>query len=258
MRRKPSTASRTIPPPRSMRRGPCSTTRRTPGRRGWPSRRACGRRDRHPRHSTLGGRPRPEGAGGAGGSRQGARRRRDAGRRGGARRARGQHHQQPDAGPGLPGRHRGGAGARRPGRAGPQRRRSGQGSHAAGAGAPAARPSRRGSRRLRRRTRGLRVRGRPDRRGPAAGEPGRRQRLPRALRRGGAGPGAGRALASADGQRLQVAVCAHNLGFVAGRRGDVPAALDWFDRAARGSRLWRPRRWEPWRSTGPRCSLARG
>jgi tetratricopeptide (TPR) repeat protein len=33
------------------------------------------------------------------------------------------------------------------------------------------------------------------------------------------------------GQDLIVAGCAHNLGFLEGRRGDVPAALDWFDRA---------------------------
>ena len=33
------------------------------------------------------------------------------------------------------------------------------------------------------------------------------------------------------GQDLIVAGCAHNLGFLEGRRGDVPAALAWFDRA---------------------------
>ena len=33
------------------------------------------------------------------------------------------------------------------------------------------------------------------------------------------------------GQKLIVAASAHNLGFLEGRRGDVPAALAWFDRA---------------------------
>jgi tetratricopeptide (TPR) repeat protein len=33
------------------------------------------------------------------------------------------------------------------------------------------------------------------------------------------------------GQTLIVAACAHNLGFLEGRRGDLPAALGWFDRA---------------------------
>ena len=47
-------------------------------------------------------------------------------------------------------------------------------------------------------------------------------------------------------QGLLMARCAHNLGFVAGRRGDVPAALRWFDEAERRYReaepggAWRP------------------
>ena len=40
-----------------------------------------------------------------------------------------------------------------------------------------------------------------------------------------------REIAENLGQDLLVAGCAHNLGFLEGRRGDVPAALGWFDRA---------------------------
>jgi len=40
-----------------------------------------------------------------------------------------------------------------------------------------------------------------------------------------------RSIAEDLGQGLIVAVCAQNLGFLEGRRGDVPAALAWFDRA---------------------------
>lgn len=40
-------------------------------------------------------------------------------------------------------------------------------------------------------------------------------------------------LAQANGQTLQVAACAHNLGWVQGRRGDFPAALELFDLAER-------------------------
>jgi len=40
-----------------------------------------------------------------------------------------------------------------------------------------------------------------------------------------------RRLAVELGQHLQAAACAHNLAFVLGRRGDVPAALRWFDQA---------------------------
>jgi tetratricopeptide (TPR) repeat protein len=42
---------------------------------------------------------------------------------------------------------------------------------------------------------------------------------------------AARALAEDLGQALQMAACAHNLAFLHGRRGDVPEALVWFDRA---------------------------
>ena len=42
---------------------------------------------------------------------------------------------------------------------------------------------------------------------------------------------AAREIAEDLGQHLIVAGCAHNLGFLEGRRGDVPAALTWFDRA---------------------------
>ncbi|HEU5267211.1 MAG TPA: hypothetical protein VFU35_10950, partial [Jatrophihabitans sp.] len=41
-----------------------------------------------------------------------------------------------------------------------------------------------------------------------------------------------RDMAAELGQRMQGAACAHNLGFICGRRGDVPAALGWFDAAA--------------------------
>ncbi len=53
-------------------------------------------------------------------------------------------------------------------------------------------------------------------------------------------------LARALEQGLLIARCAHNLGFVAGRRGDVPAALRWFDEAEQRYReaepggAWRP------------------
>ncbi|HYX43641.1 MAG TPA: tetratricopeptide repeat protein [Acidimicrobiales bacterium] len=40
-----------------------------------------------------------------------------------------------------------------------------------------------------------------------------------------------RVLAADLAQPLQVAACAHNLAFLYGRRGDVPRALAWFDRA---------------------------
>ena len=40
-----------------------------------------------------------------------------------------------------------------------------------------------------------------------------------------------RSIAEDLGQGLIVAVCAQNLGFLEGRRGDVPAALAWFDQA---------------------------
>lgn len=43
------------------------------------------------------------------------------------------------------------------------------------------------------------------------------------------------------GQDLLVAICANNLGFLEGRRGDIPAALAWFDRAESTlDRLGRP------------------
>ncbi len=42
-----------------------------------------------------------------------------------------------------------------------------------------------------------------------------------------------RTLALELGQTLQVAMCSHNLGFVHGRRGDVPVSLGWFDATAR-------------------------
>jgi tetratricopeptide (TPR) repeat protein len=40
-----------------------------------------------------------------------------------------------------------------------------------------------------------------------------------------------RGIAKDLGQGLILAVCTHNLGFLEGRRGDVPVALGWFDRA---------------------------
>lgn len=41
-----------------------------------------------------------------------------------------------------------------------------------------------------------------------------------------------RTLAGAMGNAFQVASCSHNLGFLHGRRGDVPVALSWFDQVA--------------------------
>lgn len=41
-----------------------------------------------------------------------------------------------------------------------------------------------------------------------------------------------RALAAEMDNAFQVASCSHNLGFLLGRRGDVPGALAWFDRVA--------------------------
>ncbi len=40
-----------------------------------------------------------------------------------------------------------------------------------------------------------------------------------------------REIAAELGQSMQVAACSHNLGFLHGRRGDVPRSLGWFDRA---------------------------